>query len=63
MAAMDTAAPQTFVSHDEVSKHKSKDDCWVILHAKVYDVTSFVQEHPGGPAGMYSHRHLLRQPR
>lgn len=55
IAAMDLAIPQTLVSHDEVSKHKSEDDCWVILHAKVYDVTSFVREHPGGSAGMYCH--------
>lgn len=55
MAALDLAIPQTLVSHDEVSKHKSEDDCWVILHAKVYDVTSFVREHPGGSAGMYCH--------
>jgi L-lactate dehydrogenase (cytochrome) len=33
---------------DEVAKHSNKDDCWVIVHGKVYDVTEFLPEHPGG---------------
>ena len=33
---------------DEVAKHSGKDDCWVIVHGKVYDVTEFLPEHPGG---------------
>jgi L-lactate dehydrogenase (cytochrome) len=33
---------------EEVAKHSSKDDCWVIVHGKVYDVTEFLPEHPGG---------------
>ncbi|KAH8681497.1 cytochrome b2 [Xylariales sp. PMI_506] len=32
----------------EVAKHDSKDDCWVVVHGKVYDVTEFLPEHPGG---------------
>ncbi|KAI9653300.1 MAG: Cytochrome b2, mitochondrial precursor [Alyxoria varia] len=33
----------------EISKHDSKDSCWVIVHGKAYDVTEFLPEHPGGP--------------
>ncbi|VBB83816.1 Putative Mitochondrial precursor of cytochrome b2 [Podospora comata] len=32
----------------EVAKHKSADDCWVIVHGRAYDVTDFLPEHPGG---------------
>lgn len=32
---------------DEVQKHNNKDDCWVIIHGKAYDVTEFMPEHPG----------------
>jgi L-lactate dehydrogenase (cytochrome) len=31
-----------------VSSHRSADSCWVILYGKVYDVTSFLSDHPGG---------------
>lgn len=36
------------LTYDEISKHSNKDDCWVIIHGKAYDVTSFLDEHPGG---------------
>ncbi|OGM48045.1 hypothetical protein ABOM_002904 [Aspergillus bombycis] len=32
----------------EISQHKTKDDLWLIIHNKVYDVTKFLDEHPGG---------------
>ncbi|XP_074297345.1 cytochrome b5-like [Silene latifolia] len=32
----------------EVSSHNSRGDCWIIIHSKVYDVTKFLEEHPGG---------------
>ena len=33
---------------EEVEKHSTPDDCWLIVHGKVYDVTTFVPRHPGG---------------
>ncbi|KAJ5216421.1 uncharacterized protein N7498_002828 [Penicillium cinerascens] len=32
----------------EVAKHNTSESCWVILYGKVYDVTDFLSEHPGG---------------
>ncbi|CAM0958494.1 unnamed protein product [Alopecurus aequalis] len=32
----------------EVSKHSTKDDCWLVIGGKVYDVTKFLEDHPGG---------------
>ncbi|KAG5420768.1 hypothetical protein I9W82_002649 [Candida metapsilosis] len=32
----------------EVAKHNTKQDCWVIIHDKAYDLSDFVDEHPGG---------------
>ncbi|KAJ3102681.1 hypothetical protein HDU97_000378 [Phlyctochytrium planicorne] len=36
------------VSYIEVEKHRTKDDLWVVLHGKVYDLSKFIHEHPGG---------------
>ncbi|XP_032741990.1 cytochrome b5-like [Rattus rattus] len=32
----------------ENQKHKDSKSTWVILHHKVYDLTKFLEEHPGG---------------
>lgn len=33
---------------EEISKHNVEDDCWLLIHGKVYDVTQYLSEHPGG---------------
>ena len=33
---------------DEVVKHDKCNDCWLVIHGKVYDVTDWVPNHPGG---------------
>ncbi|KAL9537246.1 hypothetical protein MBANPS3_011949 [Mucor bainieri] len=38
----------TIYSLDDVSKHNTKDDLWMTIHNKVYNITEFVLEHPGG---------------
>lgn len=32
----------------EVSAHCELDDCWIVINDSVYNVTRFLQEHPGG---------------
>ena len=33
---------------EEVHRHRSKDSLWVAHQGRVYDVTGFVDRHPGG---------------
>lgn len=33
---------------EQVKSHNSKDDCWTIINDSVYDITSYVERHPGG---------------
>lgn len=35
-------------TYQEIQQHRSKESCWVALYGNVYDVTSFLSEHPGG---------------
>lgn len=41
--------PKTrIITLSEVSCHDSPKDCWVIIYDRVYDITNFLDEHPGG---------------
>ncbi|KXS14297.1 Inositolphosphorylceramide-B hydroxylase [Gonapodya prolifera JEL478] len=39
----------------EVQKHSSSTSCWVIYHGAVYDVTTFLADHPGGEDFILDH--------
>ena len=36
------------ISASELQQHATRDDCWTVIHGKVYDITSFLEAHPGG---------------
>jgi predicted heme/steroid binding protein len=33
---------------EQVKKHDKEMDIWIVVHGKVYDVTNFLDKHPGG---------------
>lgn len=36
------------ISFSELAQHSSQQSCWVAIHGQVYDVTEFLNSHPGG---------------
>jgi cytochrome b involved in lipid metabolism len=40
--------PLQKLSRHEVSRHNGVNDAWMILNGKVFDLTMFLQFHPGG---------------
>ncbi|GAT30417.1 cytochrome b5 reductase [Aspergillus luchuensis] len=32
----------------DVAKHNRKDDIWIAIHGQVFDITEYLQDHPGG---------------
>lgn len=36
------------VTKDELSKHNKREDCWMAFRGRVYNVTAYLEFHPGG---------------
>merc|ERR1719247_3954369 len=52
MVSLETSADSTQgaagIPMSEVQKHTTKESAWVVLHDKIYDLTQFLDDHPGG---------------
>ncbi|PVH74154.1 acyl-CoA dehydrogenase-like protein [Cadophora sp. DSE1049] len=42
--------PHKTLTRDEVAKNNTEDSLWFVIDSKVYDVTEFIDAHPGGEA-------------
>ena len=43
------------IKKPELELHNKENDLWVVIDGKVYDLTKFYQEHPGGPEIIVTH--------
>ena len=51
-----TTAPTTtlLLNKIEIAKHNNASDCWSIIDGNVYNLTSWISQHPGGQAAIKS---------
>ena len=47
-------ALQDRVTMEEVAKHVTKEDCWVVVNGRVLNVTNFLPDHPGGELAIFT---------
>ncbi|KAM0273622.1 hypothetical protein ACHAQH_008216 [Verticillium albo-atrum] len=50
MALEGVSSKKPIITLDRLKKHNSSTDCWIADHNKVWDITEFIGEHPGGPS-------------
>lgn len=53
VAEPDDSSPSTFAM-EHVEMNDSADSCWTVIDGSVYDVTSWIDQHPGGAKGILS---------
>ena len=54
-AKQSSGTPEKQFTRQEVEKHTSQDDAWLVIDDKVYDVTSVLSWHPGGKASILAY--------
>jgi cytochrome b involved in lipid metabolism len=47
MAAVEEHSTTQVYELEECKRHTSQNDCWLVINGKVYNVTDFLDEHPG----------------
>ena len=52
LSAMSPRATPTDRDRDPIAGHNTAGDCWLVIHGKVYDVSQFMTDHPGGPESL-----------
>lgn len=43
------------LSAEDLAKHTEESDCWLAIHGKVYNVSDYLVDHPGGLDVMMEH--------
>ncbi|KAL4808646.1 hypothetical protein BDV18DRAFT_157589 [Aspergillus unguis] len=60
-AKQTTTAPQKQFTREEIEKHNSGEDCWIVVNGNVYDATSVLSWHPGGSGPILAHAGAVHQ--
>ena len=46
---LSTMTSEGVYTWEEVAKHNTDSDIWIVINDKVFDVSKYQLEHPGGP--------------
>lgn len=46
--SLTSSTPTTSYNMSEIAKHGDATSCWTMIEDKVYDLTEYVEKHPGG---------------
>lgn len=51
-AAPEASAGAEGITLEEVAKHSTREDCWTAIDGTVYDLTPYMEQHPGGAGAL-----------
>lgn len=51
-AQQNSDIPDKQFTREEIEKHNTRNDCWLVINGNVYDATSVLEWHPGGTAAI-----------
>lgn len=57
----EAGTPQKQFTRQEIEKHNTEGDCWIVVEGKVYDASSVLSWHPGGKAAILTHAGRVHQ--
>ena len=49
---MSSSPPHT-LSFSDLKRHNTNSDCWIAVHSKIYDITNYIDSHPGGSSSLF----------
>ncbi|XP_028807017.1 acyl-lipid (9-3)-desaturase-like [Neltuma alba] len=48
------AEPTKYISQQDLSKHNKRGDLWISIQGKIYDVSHWIDDHPGGELPLFN---------
>ena len=57
---MSSDSSQTLSFH-HLTQHNNQRDCWIAVHSKIYDITDYLDSHPGGSSSSSYNFYLIRK--
>ena len=54
-SAVSSPTPAPCFSLTDVEQHATRDDCWYMLYGEVWDLTDYIDRHPGGAQRIYDY--------